>query len=121
MAEYVLFFRDEQVNYDRLGPDDFEALFQKFVHWAERLEREGRLRGVERLEATDGRTVRKRGGALVVDGPYVEGKETVLGYFVVEAADYDEAVRIAADCPSIPMGASVEVRRVGEFPKPKRS
>ena len=121
MAEFVLFIRDDQVKYDGFTPEDFAELFQKFVRWAERLEREGRLRGVERLEPADGRTVRQRGGALVVDGPYVEGKETVLGYFIVEAADYDEAVRIAAECPSIPIGASVEVRRVGEFPKPKPS
>jgi hypothetical protein len=119
MAEYVLFIRDDDVSYDGYGPEEFAELFQKFVRWADRLQSEGRLRGVERLEGTDGRTVRKRGGALVVDGPYVEGKEAVLGYYVVEAADWDEAARIAADCPCVDIGGSCEVRLVGEFPKPK--
>ena len=118
MPEYALFLRDDDVSYEGYGPEELEAHFQKFVQWAEKLQREGRLRGVERLQGTDGRTVRRRGGAVVVDGPYVEGKEAVLGFFIVEATDYAEAARIAADCPCVPIGGSVEVRLIGPFPKP---
>jgi hypothetical protein len=120
MPSYALFLRDEDVSYESYSPENFQAYFQKFVDWAEKLQREGRLRGVERLEGTNGRTVRKRGGAVVVDGPYVEGKEAVLGFFVVEAADYAEASRVAAECPCVAVGGSVEVRLVGAFPKPAR-
>jgi hypothetical protein len=118
MPDFALFLRDDHFMYQQHTPEEFAAHFQKFVRWAEKLKAERRLRGVERLEGTDGRTVRKRGDALVVDGPYVEGKEAVLGFFIVEAADWAEAARIAAECPSVATGGSVEVRAVGAFPKP---
>jgi hypothetical protein len=118
MPTYTLFLRDEDGRTDRMAPDEFAAYFQKFVAWADRLQGEGRLRAVQRLADREGRTVRRRGGALVVDGPYVEGKEAVLGFYVVEAADDEEAWRIAGPCPAVDAGGSVEVRRVGEFPQP---
>src|SRR5437763_15180607 len=118
MPDYALFLRDDQFMKGEHTPEEQAAHFQKFVRWAEKLKEEGRLRGVERLEGTDGRTVRKRGAGLVVDGPYVEGKEAVLGFFIVEAADWAEASRIAAECPCIETGGNVEVRAIGFFPKP---
>jgi hypothetical protein len=119
MSSYALFLRDEEMSTQAYTPEELQAYFQRFVDWAEKLQREGRLRGVERLEGTEGKTVRKRGGSVVVDGPYVEGKEAVLGFFIVEAADYAEAARIAEQCPCVAVGGSVEVRQVGEFPKPQ--
>jgi hypothetical protein len=118
MPSYALLLRDDGGQVDDMTADEFAAHFQKFVRWAERLQAEGRLRGVERLEVAGSRTVRRRSGALVVDGPYVEGKEAVLGFFVVEAADDEEAARIAGDCPALETGGSVELRRIGDFPRP---
>jgi hypothetical protein len=49
--------------------------------------------------ASEARTVRKRDDrAMVTDGPYTETKEVIGGYFVVEAASLDDAVRIAEGC-----------------------
>jgi hypothetical protein len=118
MPEFALFLREDQFMYGDHTPDEQAAHFQKFVRWAEKLKAEGRLRGVERLDGTDGRTVRKRGDALVVDGPSVEGKEAVLGFYIIEAADWSEAARIAGQCPCVETGGNVEVRAVGFFPKP---
>jgi hypothetical protein len=58
-----------------------------------------------------GKTVRKRAGEVIVDGPYTEGKEGVVGLFIVRAADFDEAVAIAQTCPLVTIGGSVEVRK----------
>ena len=120
MPAYMLLLRDEQVKYDEMKPEDFEALFQRFVQWAETLEGDKKLLGVERL-GVGGKTVRQREGRIVVDGPYTEGKETVMGFFIVEAADEAEAARIAAQAPSVAVGGSVEVREVASFPKPSLS
>jgi hypothetical protein len=119
MPRFLLLFRDDDVNMDRLSPPEFETMFQKFVTWAEKVHAEGRLAGVERLKpAAEARTVRRRSGSVVVDGPFVEGKEAVLGFFLVEAADRAEAERIAAAAPNIEIGGSVEVREVDWFPRP---
>jgi hypothetical protein len=120
MPAYLLLLRDAPSTYDAMTPEAFDQLFQRFVSWAEVLERDRKLLGVERLDV-GGRTVRRRDGRIVVDGPYAEGKETVMGFFIVEAADAEEAARLAAQVPSVAHGGSVEVREVASFPKPKLS
>jgi hypothetical protein len=117
MPRFMLMLRDDRVPDDAV--EDWEAHFQKFVVWAEKLHKEGRLAGVQRLKPpAEGRTVRTRAGSIVVDGPFVEGKEAVLGFYVIDAADRAEAERIAAECPSVPLGGSVEVRELDWFPTP---
>ena len=54
------------------------------------------------------------GGVMLSDGPYAETKEALTGFYLIEAADLDEAIGIAADIPAAWAGA-VEVRPVLEF------
>jgi len=56
----------------------------------------------------------------VVDGPFTGGKEMILGFFVVEVDDLAAAEAIAGEAPCIPLGGSIEVRAIGDFPKPSR-
>ena len=119
MPRYLLLLRDESEKLEKLADQERNALFARFVQWTEALHREGRLHGVERLEADRGRTVRKRAGAITVDGPYAEGKEAVVGLYIVEATDDEEAARLAAQVPVVEAGGSVEVRQIGDFPKPE--
>ncbi|MFZ0831718.1 MAG: YciI family protein [Mycobacterium sp.] len=56
----------------------------------------------------------RRGAVVTSDGPYAETKEALTGFYLIEAADLDEAVRIAADIPAAWDGA-VEVRPVIDF------
>src|SRR5690606_5358910 len=59
-------------------------------------------------------TVRVREGRVsITDGPFAETKEQIGGYFLIEAADLDEALRIAAGWPSARLG-SIEVRPIEE-------
>lgn len=65
--------------------------------------------------ATTVRVTGARGGDVVLsDGPYAETKEALTGFYLIEAADLDEAVRVAADIPAAWDGA-VEVRPVIDF------
>ncbi len=65
--------------------------------------------------ATTVRVQGARGGEVVLsDGPYAETKEALTGFYLIEAADLDEALRIAADIPAS-WGGAVEVRPVIEF------
>ena len=119
MPHFLLLLHDEDADHAGMSEEALTHLFEAFVSWTDDLHRRGKLRGVERLTPPTGsRTVRRREGRIVVDGPYTEGKEAVLGLFVVEAADYDEAVALAREAPSVGIGGSVEVREIGDFPKP---
>lgn len=65
--------------------------------------------------ATTVRVTGARGGDVVLsDGPYAETKEALTGFYLIEAADLDDALRIAADIPAA-WGGAVEVRPVIEF------
>jgi hypothetical protein len=65
--------------------------------------------------ATTVRVKGARGGDVVTsDGPYAETKEALTGFYLIEAADLDTAIKIAADIPGAWDGA-VEVRPVIEF------
>jgi len=114
----MLIFRDQGVDWEQLAADGrSKALFQKLVDWAADLKRRGLYAGVEAL-AQSGKTVRRKGAGLVVDGPFAEGREAVLGFFFVRVRDIDEACAIAGESPHVEVGGTTEVRMLGAFPKP---
>ena len=80
------------------------------------LRESGALIAAEALEPVDtATTVRVRGGkAVITDGPFAETKEQLAGFYLVEAADLDEALEIAAKIPPAREG-SVEVRPVRQL------
>ena len=114
----MLIFRDEGVDWAQLAADGrSKALFQKLVDWAADLKRRGLYAGVEAL-SQGGKTVRRKGAGLVVDGPFAEGREAVLGFFFVRVNDIDEACAIARVWAHAEVGGTTEVRLLGVFPKP---
>jgi hypothetical protein len=94
-------------------PDpDMLARHQAF---AEEVGRRGKLvNGAELTDVSVATTVRVRDGELLItDGPYAETKEHLGGYYIVDCADLDEAIEIAALIPTRRDG-SVEVRPIVE-------
>ena len=60
------------------------------------------------------RSVRKRAGKVnVTDGPFIETKEAIGGYFILKARDYGEAVELASDCPHLQYGRIDEILATG--------
>ena len=114
----ILMFRDEGLDWSTIdGEDGGKAYFQKFVDWAADLDKRGKLVAVDPL-VKGGKTVRRRGAGFVVDGPYAEGREAVLGYYIVRAANLEEAIELAKESPHTIAGGATEVRMIGAFPKP---
>ena len=83
---------------------------------AERLRLNGKLIAAEPLEPIETATsVRIRNGALTItDGPFAETKEQLAGFYLVDAADLDEAIQIASKIPPAREG-TIEVRPVREL------
>lgn len=79
--------------------------------WVKENDAAGRRRDGDRLQAPqDGRTVRVRSGKLLVtEGPFVETQEQIAGFDLLECADLDEAIKVAADHPMARFG-TLEVR-----------
>jgi hypothetical protein len=99
-----------------MTPEESEAHLQEFMAWLKSIHRSGKLLGVERLDRETGGVLRRRAGKIVLDGPFTEAKELVLGYFAVEAENFEAAVEIARRCPILEKGGSMEVRTTASFP-----
>ena len=84
--------------------------------WVAEMDGRGIRKTGDRLRpVADATTVRVRGGEpLVTDGPFAEGTEVIGGFDLLECADLDEAIRVAAQIPAAWDGA-VEVRPVIDF------
>jgi hypothetical protein len=110
--KYVLLFCDDETD-----PPTPQEVAVDPVHqsWRTDLDRRDVYRGGARLRpSSDATTVRVRDGELLVsDGPFAETKDFVGGITIVECADLDEAIEIAAGHPYAARG-SVEVRPVWE-------
>lgn len=104
---------------DAMAPADMQALVEQLPAKDAALQQTGNLvwsGSLQGPKATFG--MRPRGGKPVVtDGPYAEAKEMVGGFFVIEAADKEEAIRIASLHPAATLGEhigwGIEVHPIG--------
>jgi hypothetical protein len=100
---------------EQMPKDDADAHFREYAAFTEDIRASGHFISCNRLlppaEAT---TIRVRNGKVsATDGPWVETKEQLGGYYLIEARDLNEAIRIAARIPGAARGC-VEIRPVAE-------
>ncbi len=110
MNSYYLILRDHPEAFASISPSDMQAVIQRYVKWRE--DNAKHVTGGEKLADGEGRVLRRKGASLdVSDGPFVEAKEILGGFFVVAAESYEAAQRIATTCPHLEFG-SIEIRRM---------
>jgi hypothetical protein len=92
------------------------AVMAKLSVVQDKLTKLGRLGPVARLlPTTSATTLRKEDPPLVIDGPFAETKEQLLGFYVVDCKNLDEALEVAQDLGKANPGGSYEIRPVGLF------
>jgi hypothetical protein len=111
LPQFLLLFRAPLDDEPEPSPEEMEGIFAEWFAWSERVGAEGKYHGGNPLEET-GKVIRGETGETVTDGPFVESKEVLCGYFLISATDMDDALRIARGCPGLPSGMSVEVRPI---------
>jgi hypothetical protein len=109
MSQYMLLVYHQEV--DAAEQAEREREMPVFVELHRSLREAGLLVGVQRLRSTESATsVRVRDGETeITDGPFAVTKEILAGYYILECADLDEALKQAARLPSARFG-TVEVR-----------
>jgi hypothetical protein len=113
MSTFMLLLFDDPTEYATMSPAELQAVVARYSAWADRLGAQGKMRGGEKLRDEGGRVLRREQGALVVKvGPYAEVREIISGYFLLEAADYDEAVALASSCPHADSRGSMMLRAI---------
>jgi hypothetical protein len=111
MSQFMLLIRNgEEPN--ALSPEQIQQAIQRFTAWAKKLRERGKLIAAEKLKDNEGLLLSTRNGQIVVDGPFAETKETIGGYFIVEAGNLDEAIEITKECPALSNGGIVELREI---------
>lgn len=100
---------------EQMPQADADAHYREYAVFTENIRRSGHFVDCNRLLPPDhATTVRVRNGKIsTTDGPWVETKEQFGGYYLIEARDLNEAIRVAAKIPGAARGC-VEVRPVAE-------
>jgi hypothetical protein len=111
--QYLMLIYHSEAEFGNATDAALAAMYQEYGQLREELSAKGKFVGGNQLAATTMATsVRVREGKrLVTDGPFAETKEQLGGYFLVDAADLDEAIAIAARIPTARNG-TIEVRPV---------
>ena len=114
MKYMLMLIRDDE-EWEALS--DAERDFESIGAWFMNLASQGQLRGGEQLQpARTATTISWQAGSPVVtDGPFMEAKETIGGFGIIEVPDLDEAIAIARSWPA--RGHRVEVRPCVEHPQ----
>jgi hypothetical protein len=110
MSQFVyLYRRPEQ---PAGSPQQMQERLQRWQAWFKDLEKKGHLANYgQPLDTTAGRVVKDRKGSFS-DGPYAETKDIVVGYSLIEAKDYDEAVALTIGHPIFDQGGMIEIRPI---------
>ena len=114
MAQYAVLIYEDEKGWSEGDPAEIEAGMKAHNEFAQSAAE--KLAGGKALQPTStATTIRKdgAGGFVVTDGPFVESKEALGGFYIIEAADLDEALALAKQVPA-PFGG-VELRPVMVF------
>jgi hypothetical protein len=115
MLYAILCYNDEDTTGSWSREHD-AAVMKKLAVVQEGLSKQGRLGPVARLlPTTSATTLRKDDPPVVLDGPYAETKEQLLGFYVVDCKNLDEALDVARDLGKANPGGAYEIRPVGMF------
>ena len=111
--QYLLLLYAEEGGWAKLTPDQQERGVAAYMAYSEALKGAGVYKGSNRLQPTTAATTIRLvdGKPQVQDGPYVDSKEQLGGYYLIEAADLDAAMSWASRCPGAAHG-TVEVRPI---------
>lgn len=112
MPNFMLILRDNEVRWDRFSPEELRGVLDLYAEWNRQLRENEQFLSAGKLKRELGQTIRAKDKEIVVDGPYSEAKEAIVGYYCVQAGSEGEAIAAAKACPILTYGGTVEVREM---------
>ena len=106
MAKFLFIYRDSTAPRSRPSPEEMQALAGQWHAWMQKFG--ASIAGGDGLKPS-GRLVK---AGIVTDGPYVEAKEVIVSFSVIQADDYDAALAIARECPG---DNAIELRELAGY------
>jgi len=113
MAEFIYLYRNSPAaRQAAMGtPDAAQKSMQRWMAWMRDMETKGHLKNAGQPLDQSGKVVRGPGKSIT-DGPFVEAKDVIGGYSIIEAKDIAHAAELAKACPALEGDGSVEIRPV---------
>jgi hypothetical protein len=113
--KYVCLIYDEEKTFAAMSQGEVAALMGEYRAFSDSIRKSGHyVTGHQLAPVRSASTVRVRNGKMsATDGPFAETKEQLGGYYLIEAADLNEALQVASHIPSARIG-SIEVRPLHE-------
>jgi hypothetical protein len=113
--KYLCLAYEEEKKLNALSKGEWDTLRRETLDYVDKIRKSGHLLVTHALQSVQtATTVRVRSGKpTTTDGPFAETKETLGGFFLIEAKDLDDALRVASNWPSARIG-SIEVRPIQE-------
>lgn len=112
MKEFLMLVREE-ATYGEISLEEMQKCVEKHIRWVAELTEKGHYKGANPLDA---------GGAyvqgtekIVTDGPFIESKECVSGYYILTANSLEEAIEVVKGCPDLEWGRTLEVREITQI------
>lgn len=113
MAQYLFLIRSNPADFAGRSAEEIQQIIQKVTAWRQSLQ--NRVALGHKLKDGEGRVLRKNGARpSMTDGPFVEAKEVMGGFFLIEADNYDQATELARSCPLVDFG-SIEIRAIQQL------
>jgi len=115
MKYLCLIYQNEQ-NAERNTSEQGNTMLQEYFDFTEDIRKSGHMLGGEALQPTSAATtVRVRNGKVsTTDGPFIETKEQLGGFYLIEGKDLNDAIQVASRIPGAKTGA-IEVRPIRVF------
>ena len=112
--QYLLLIYHVENEWEALTEDERQRVYGQYRSLREDLSKSGNWIGGNQLQpiATASTLRLKDKKPLITDGPFAETKEQLGGYFLVDANNLDDALKIVVRIPSVAIGGSIEVRPV---------
>lgn len=110
MKEFMLIFRQPSFDYGKTPAQEMQALTRKWKDWVAGIEAQGKFKSNGMRLAVGGKVLRT--GGVVTDGPFVEIRERLGSFMIVQAEDIEEATTLAHGCPVLDVNGSVEIRQI---------
>ncbi len=113
MKKFLLLLHEDIEIMEKLSPKEMESIGNAHIAWATKLGEQGYLLSGDGLEENGIQITGKE--AVIKDGPYLESKEMIGGYFLLQAKDLETIVEIAKECPCHLWGGITEIRPIMDY------
>lgn len=112
MSKFLVMVRGPSAAWAQLSPAEQEDLLKRYAAYTNDLKERGHYHGGGAPTGSSRRLDGASGTVRTTDGPFVEGREALQGYWLIEANDLDHAVSLSRDCPCFLHGETLDVTPV---------